>query len=98
MTFRDLSEGRLISERDIGDSVCCDYCSKEWRGDETSGGFLFGSYATCPDCAPDMEKRIKGYGEEHLIKARCPPAISFHAFVMALRNGNNKITVRALKP
>jgi hypothetical protein len=89
--------GRILSERDIGDSVCCDYCSKEYRGDNTHGGFLFGSYATCPDCAPEMEKRIKSYGEERFIKARCPPELSFHDWVMTLRGGNNKITTRELK-
>jgi len=98
MTFRDLSEGRLISERDIGDSVCCDYCSKEYRGDATTGGFLFGSYAACPACAPDMLRRIQNYGEERYIKARCPPELSFHDWVMLLRGGNNKIQLRELKP
>jgi hypothetical protein len=89
--------GRILSERDIGDSVVCDYCSKEYRGDGASGGFLFGSYAVCPDCAPGSLLSIQAYGEERFIKARCPPEMSFHDWVMALRDGNNKITIRELK-
>lgn len=89
--------GRIISERDIGDSVVCDYCSQQYRGDSTSGGFLFGSYAVCPTCAPREIAAIRHFGEEHFIKAHCPPEMSFHDWVMQLRDGNNKITIWEMK-
>lgn len=84
---------RIVSKIDIGDSVCCDGCNKEWRGIETTGGFLFGSYAYCPDCVPRMMRIIREVNEEHLIREHCPEGMSYHAWVMRLRDGNNTITV-----
>ena len=74
-----------IIKIDIGDNVKCDYCDKNYIDSNETGGFLFGSYATCPDCAPSMLERIKGYGEEHHIKAFCPPYLSFRDWVYTLR-------------
>lgn len=78
---------------DIGDSVCCDLCNQEWRGIATSGGYLFGSYAVCPDCAHDFLATIDESHERHLIRAWCPPTSSFHAWVMGLRGGDNSIKI-----
>ena len=87
---------RLISETDIGDSVVCDWCSTEYRGSTATGGFMFRSYATCPKCAADMEAKAIKLGEKHFIGARCPPDMTFHAWVMQLRGGNNKIRLVSL--
>jgi hypothetical protein len=87
---------RIIDQVDVGDSVCCDYCNEEFKGNPASGGFLFGSYACCPTCEPRMLARIKKAGEERFIKERCPPGMSFHSWVMELRGGNNTITTYTL--
>ena len=75
----------------LGNSVFCDVCSKEWTGDPTPGGFIFGSNAYCPDCADEAMKNIIGYGEEHFIRAMCPKDQPFAAFVIAYRGGDAAI-------
>jgi hypothetical protein len=84
---------KLISETDIGDSVRCDWCGTEYRGDPTSGGFLFQSKATCPTCALRMMADIDKFGERRFIRSRCPTHLSFHAWVMQLRGGDNRVQV-----
>ena len=64
-----------------GELVFCDYCGDDWTERTESGGFLFGSKAVCPTCAPATMKRIKGYGEEHYIKAHCPAGKSYADWV-----------------
>lgn len=78
---------------DVGDSVCCDFCGDEYRGRPDIGGLLFQSKAVCPKCAPKVAGDAIHYGEEHLIRGRCPPEMSFHAWVMQLRGGDNAIKV-----
>lgn len=56
----------------MDDRVFCDYCSANYSNSSASGGLLFGSYATCPTCAPKIEADAKKFGEERYIKARCP--------------------------
>lgn len=82
-----------IEVTDIGDTVLCDYCNKEWPAtNQTSGGVLSGSYAICPDCAPAAIESAQKYNEMHRIK-RCPEGLSFHEWVMRLRGGDNTIKV-----
>jgi hypothetical protein len=81
---------KIIDQVDIGDSVCCDFCNEEFKGNPVSGGVLFGSYAVCPTCEP------KTTAEPEHIKARCPPDKSFHQFIMEVRGGDNTITVYTL--
>jgi hypothetical protein len=78
---------------DVGNSVCCDFCDKEYEGSDESGGLLFGSKAVCPACAPSLEADAEMYGETHLIKSRCPEGVSFHDWVIKLRGGNNTVTI-----
>lgn len=78
---------------EIGDSVRCDTCSKEWRGTENTGGFLFQSKAVCPDCAPALEKSLINYGETRFIKGRCPADMSFWRWVLGLREGRHTVTI-----
>ena len=84
---------KVISSQDLGTQVICDICNKDYTFDSASGGFLFGSYAYCPDCAVKGLKEIKKHGEEWNIKAYCPPNQSFWNFVFDMRRGNNNITI-----
>jgi hypothetical protein len=86
---------RLIQESDLGDSVLCDYCNTEFKGRDDSGGILAGSYAICPLCAPKAIADHEKYGEMSRITARCPPDMTFHAWCMRLRNGDNTIRTYA---
>ncbi len=76
---------------DLGDRVYCDYCNKDYTDSKESGGIIFGSKAICPECAPEALNRIRGYNEEHFIKAYCPEKMSFHQFVVDYRGDNNKV-------
>lgn len=79
---------RLISFEDIGDDVFCDMCGADWTDRTERGGFQFQSKAVCPDCAPDLEKRIDAYNERRFIRGYCPPTKSFADWVRQdLRGG-----------
>lgn len=83
---------------DNGDRVVCDVCSEEFlAGDKRSGGFLFDSYAYCPDCAVKSLPAIKGYGEEGHIKAWCPAGVPFREWCLRLRGGNNNTTITTVE-
>ena len=58
-----------------------------------SGGFIFGSYAYCPRCAPGHLKNIRRYGEDRYIKAQCAENQSFADFVREYRGDRNFIQV-----
>jgi hypothetical protein len=80
-----------IETKDVGETVVCDVCSEDWTNRTESGGFLFGTYAYCPDCA---KKRISGIingGEARHIRAYCPKGMSFKDWVILLRGGDNTI-------
>lgn len=79
---------------DIGDQVICDFCSKEWTPDMLEqGGLLFQSKAVCPDCAPELRADVAKNGGGRFIKAEQPTFSTFHAWVMALRGGDNTMKV-----
>lgn len=83
---------------DTGTRVECDVCSQEFLpGDKRSGGFLFGSYAYCPDCAVRSVERIRSYNEERYIKAHCPPGMSFYDWCWQLRQGDNTIKITTVE-
>ena len=66
---------------DPGQMVICDWtCNGDWSDREESGGLLFGSKAVCPDCAADLEKRLRPEERRH-IRGRCPVGISFADWV-----------------
>jgi len=77
----------------IGDVAICDTCGKDWTNNDQSGGFLFGSYAVCPDCAPKILENVDKYNERHAIKEFCPPNLSYWQWVLKLRGGDNTIKV-----
>ena len=79
---------------EIGDTVFCDACNEDYtNNDLATGGFIFGSKAYCPKCAEERLPVIKGYHEEHYIKAYCPEGMSFKEFVLKIRDGNNQIKI-----
>lgn len=81
-----------IETIDMGDRVICDMCGEEWTGRPESGGFLFGSKATCPTCGPALERDIVRSAEEH-VRARCPAGVPFATWVLSLRGGDNTIRI-----
>lgn len=80
---------------DIGNTVICDSCNKDFTNLEDTGGILFGTYAYCPDCTPRMLRSIKKYGEQRYIKARCPEGMQYRHWILQLRGGNNRIVVQS---
>lgn len=93
-----MSEDQIPKETIIhlsGSSVCCDFCNAEFgvAQQKESGGFLFGSYAVCPRCAPASLADIAQHGETERIKARCPEGVSFRDWVLSLRGGDNTIRI-----
>lgn len=82
-----------IDIREVGPIVVCDCCGEDWTNRTESGGFLFGSNAYCPTCAPVRLVKIKGYKEERYIKAYCPSGMSFKDWVLKLRGGDNTIKI-----
>jgi hypothetical protein len=73
---------------DIGDTVLCDMCNKDFTNSNETGGFIFGSYAVCPDCAPRILKDVKKFNESENIKATCPEGVSFKNFILNWRVNN----------
>lgn len=79
---------------DIGDTVVCDFCNKDYTDSDESGGVLIGSYAVCPNCAPDAVQSAEKHGEP--VDAVCPANKSFKEWVLEMRGGNNTIRISAL--
>lgn len=88
---------QVIRVIDIGNSVVCDGCGNDYTESDESGGILFGSSAYCPGCAPGIEESARKYSEEENIGAVCPPGVSFREWVLAIRDGNNTITISTSK-
>lgn len=86
-----------IEVRDIGSRVWCDDCGEEYTDRPDEGGLLFESKAYCPKCAAENLPTIKSYHEEHFIRAWCPKGMSFAAWCLSLRNGNNTIKITTIK-
>ena len=78
---------------DLGRTVVCDICDKDWTDKTKSGGFIFGSKAYCPECALRSLKSIMAYGEGKYIKAHCPSGVSFADFVRGWRGDKNYIKI-----
>jgi len=82
---------------DIGNTVICDICNKDYTESDESGGFIFGSKAYCPECNDRGMRKIISYKEEHFIQAICSEGQSFRAFVLEARGGNNTIRITTMK-
>lgn len=87
-----------MSEESIpcGDEVMCDFCCEDFTNSDAIGGFLFGSYALCPECARKHLPDIIQNGESRRIKEHCPPDLSFADWVRRLRyrTGDDQIIIR----
>jgi hypothetical protein len=79
----------------IGRIVVCDVCGEDWTDRKESGGFLFGSYGYCPDCAVEGLRTIRRYNEERYIKAMCGSE-SFADFIRRIRGPDAFIRVGPL--
>jgi len=77
----------------VGSTVLCDACDADLTTDTRSGGYLFGTYAYGPCCADERLVTIRGYGEEHFIRARCPGGVSFADWVRDMRGPDAAITI-----
>jgi hypothetical protein len=91
---------RIVREvSEVGDQVNCDCCNKDWTDSTVSGGFMFDSYAYCPECAVSHIARIRSYNEENHIKERCPTNLSFADWIRRMRwsTGNDKVIISTLE-
>lgn len=61
--------------------VLCDFCGDDWSERTESGGILFQSKATCPQCTPRLLESARKYNEEHFIRGKCPSDMSFADWV-----------------
>lgn len=82
---------------DIGNSVICDSCSKDWTENRSDFArertFVFGSYGYCPDCAPRMARTISQYKEEEYVRAVSKQGEAFCDFILRVRGGNNMVKI-----
>lgn len=81
-------------EMDIGNRVLCDACNKDYTDSDARGGILFGSKAICPECTPRWLHDARAYGEESHVRNQAMPGEMFREFVLRIRDGNNKVSVR----
>jgi hypothetical protein len=84
-----------IETTNLGRLVVCDLCNEDWtdKPPADSAGFIVGSKAVCPTCAPRYRNLLFKYNELHLIKAGCADGQSFGDFVREYRGGDCIIQV-----
>lgn len=80
----------------VGATVLCDIDDTDLTADPRSGGFMFGTYGVGPCCAGEYEAKVRGYGEEHFIRARCPAGMSFADWIRSMRPADAAITIEGL--
>lgn len=78
---------------DIGDTVVCDLCNKDYTNSDAKGGLLFESKGVCPDCAPRLIKDAEKYGETEFIRERAEEGETFKAFCLRMRGGDNRVII-----
>lgn len=83
-----------IERIEIGDTVICDICGKDWTTETQTGGMLVQSKAVCPNCSPLYRRDLIKYEEQYLIRAICQPESSFADWVRSLRGPNAAIEIR----
>ena len=74
----------------------CDFCGRDFTNSSLSGGFIFSGKAVCPYCSHRVMTNIKRHKESQFISDMCPHDLSFKAFVLKLRGGNNTIRIYSL--
>ena len=92
--YADALDAGGPAEIPVGRTVLCDIDDTDLTDDPRSGGFMFGSYAVGPCCAERYMETIRGYGEEHFIKAHCPAGMSFGDWVRQLRDEMGSHSIR----
>ena len=83
-----------IERFEIGDTVFCDICNRDWTAETQTGGMLVQSKAVCPNCAPEYRRDLIKYKEQYLIRAICPTESSFADWVRGLRGPDAAIEIR----
>lgn len=69
-----------IWQCDIGDTVVCDYCNRDYTESEATGGLIVGSYAVCPKCERNSLLKDADYVSK--------PGETFKDFVLRVREHN----------
>lgn len=82
----------------VGRTVLCDLDDTDLTDDPRSGGYMFTSYGVGPCCAERMLVSIRGHGEEHFIRARCPEGMSYADWIRSMRGPDAAITVTSGLP
>lgn len=80
---------------DVGNTVICDMCSKDYTNSDEQGGVLFYSYAYCPSCVKRRNESFPDNGFGKGIREVCPEGMTYREWVLGLRGGNNKITLES---
>jgi len=70
---------------DMGDTVLCDFCNKDFTDSNVTGGFLFQAKAVCPDCSEHFLANVKKYNETKYIRGYCPEGMSFSNWIRTFR-------------
>ena len=80
-TRQETETGVRCIQINPGRRVLCDFCDQEFTDSPEAGGFMFGRKAVGPCCVARIERSAEGYGEAHLIGARCPDGVPFSDWV-----------------
>lgn len=90
MSINDMFSDIEVIRVEMGNRVICDICDKEWTDSPVSGGYLFGSYGVCPDCAVgDFNKGVERHKEQGFIKAWCPQNMSHADWIRDVIRGGS---------
>lgn len=84
---------KRITTFDLGDIVLCDLCNKDYTDSTELGGFIFGSNAVCPACAPRFKASIRKHNETASIRATAKENQAFRDFVREYRGGPATTTI-----
>jgi hypothetical protein len=81
----------------LGRVVICDCCNEDMTDDRRSGGFVFdgfgGLWAAGPCCAATQEAALRSYGEQRVIRGRCPQGVPFADWLRSLRGPDASIKI-----
>lgn len=84
---------KVVHESNIGRIVLCDLCNGDYTDSDETGGFVFGSKAVCPECAPSIEEAAVKYDEMHYITKPKDTNMSFGDFVRDYRGGDGHVII-----
>ena len=92
----DKAYANLETPIPIGEAVFCDFCGNDYTNSPEKGGLMFGSYATCPKCEPEIRADAKQFEEEDHITATPHEGESFADFIRRYRGPDAFIRVSNL--